>query len=72
MFYVGQKVKAKICLVDDYTEDGLGSLVCANAGDALIIRKVRGHGRFEVSHEHITDRSFIATDGELEAVQRSE
>lgn len=68
MFGIGQKVKAKITMTNDLRDAGMGVEVCAYAGDELIIREDRGNGRFAVSHEDITDNSFIATDGELEEI----
>lgn len=68
MFEVGQKVRAKIDMTNDLREDGIGVEHCASKGDELIVRRVTDYGSFAVSHEHITDRAFIATADELEAV----
>jgi hypothetical protein len=68
MFEVGQKVRAKIDMTNDLREDGMGVEHCASKGDELIVRRVTDYGSFAVSHEHITDRAFIATADELEAV----
>ena len=68
MFEVGQKVRAKIDMTNDLREDGMGVEHCASKGDELIVRRVTAYGGFAVSHEHITDRAFIATADELEAV----
>lgn len=71
MFEVGQKVRAKIDLTNDLREDGMGVEHCASKGDELIVRRVTDYGSFAVSHEHITDRAFIATADELESVATS-
>jgi len=68
MFKVGQKVKAKIRMINDLREDGMGIELCAKENDELVIREIRPTGRYAVSHEHITNRSFIATSEELVAL----
>ncbi len=68
---VGDKVRAKIDLIDDLREDGLGCYICAKAGETLVVRGMSEYfpERYKVSHEHITDRYFFADLAELEGVQ---
>lgn len=65
---VGQKVNARIDLIEDLTEDGLGVCVCAKRGEELVVRRISESGRICVSHEHITDRSFTVTTEEIDYV----
>lgn len=71
-FNVGDKVRAKIDLIDDLRDEGLGCYICAKAGETLVVRGMSEYfpERYKVSHEHITDRSFFADLAELEAAQR--
>jgi len=65
---VEQRVRAKITLENDLTDDGMGIQLCASRGDELIVRQVR-HGYrncIAVSHEHITDNAFCVALDEIE------
>lgn len=64
-FRTGDKVRAKIDMLNDLTEDGLGVSLCANKGDLLIVRKLNGQW-IHVSHEHVLDRTFCVTADEIE------
>jgi hypothetical protein len=66
---IGDKVIAKIEMVNDLRDEGMDIELCAHAGDELIIR---GKSQFDenvfyVSHEHILNRSFCASADELES-----
>lgn len=64
---VGQKVNARIDLISDLRDDGLGIEVCAKRGDDLIVRRITD-GFICVSHEDITDRSFSVKLDEIDYV----
>lgn len=64
---VGQRVRAKIDMVNNMREDGMGIELCANAGDELIVRRLSGPF-ISVSHEYVVDRSFSVTVEEIEPV----
>lgn len=67
---VGQKVRAKITMINDLTHDGMGRELCAERNDTLIVRQV-GSGYLNcisVSHEHITDRAFCCAPDEIELI----
>lgn len=65
----GQKSVAKIRMINDLSEDGLGISCCANKGDELVIRKILsvicGKQNYAVSHENVTDSAFCAFHDEL-------
>ena len=65
---VGDKVTARIRMLDDLRDEGMGMQVCADKGDILIIRKISEYtkNRFYVSHVDVLDRAFIADMNELE------
>ena len=67
-FIIGQKVIAKITLLNDLTEDGMGVELCAKLGDVLIVRQISSGYRncISVSHEHITDKMFCVAEDEIE------
>lgn len=65
---IGQKVNARIDLLDDLTEEGFGLCVCARRGDELVVRRITEHGNICVSHEQITDRSFVVTPSEIDYI----
>jgi hypothetical protein len=67
-YQVGDAVRARIDMVNDLTEDGLGCETCARKNDKLIIRQVRPNSVrvYSVSHEEITDRTFGASEDELD------
>jgi hypothetical protein len=70
---VGQKVNARIQLVNDLTCDGMGVEVCANRGDELIVRRIINRpddsATIVVSHEYITDgRGFCVAVDEIDYV----
>lgn len=69
MFEVGQKVKAKIDLLEDMRDEGGGINRCAKAGAELFIREKSPYtsGRYYVSHDGVLDSSFAADDHELES-----
>jgi len=68
---VGQRVRAKVEMLNDLREDGMGVEHCASAGDELIVRKVSSGflNCISVSHEHITDRAFCVAVDEIEPVE---
>lgn len=68
--FVGQRVRAKIEMLDDLTDEGMGLQCCAKKGDELIIRRISSGYRnyIAVSHEHITDRAFCVAADEIEPV----
>jgi hypothetical protein len=69
-FQVGQEVRAKIPLIDDLTDHGMGKQLCAEAGELLVVRYISPTGRtLHLSHPHVTDRAFIASPEEVEAVK---
>ena len=65
---VGDAVRARIEMINDLTEDGMGFELCACKNDKLIVRAVRPDSVrvYSVSHEHITDRTFGASEHELD------
>lgn len=70
-FSVGDRVRAKIDMIDDLRDDGLGCYVCANKGEELIVRRISVYGDkvyIAVSHEHITDRDFGVAPDEIDLV----
>lgn len=68
---VGQRVRAKIDMLNDLREDGMGVEHCASKGEELIVRKVSSGflNCISVSHEHITDRAFCVAVDEIEPVE---
>ena len=70
-FNVGDRVRAKIDMLDDLRDDGMGISLCASKGEELIVRSIRVYPDkvyLHVSHEHITDRSFSVTPDEIDLV----
>ncbi|AMC34782.1 hypothetical protein [Janthinobacterium sp. B9-8] len=67
---VGQKVRAKIYMDNDLTDEGMGIQRYANKGDELIIRRINSGYKtcISVSHENITDRTFGVSVDEIEPV----
>lgn len=65
-FAVEDAVRARIDMVNDQTDEGLGCETCARKNDKLIVRAIRREGVYAVSHETITDRTFIAREHELD------
>jgi len=67
---VGQKVRAKITMENDLTDDGMGIQLCANRGDTLIVHKVSSGylNCISVSHEGVADRAFCCAPNEIEPV----
>ena len=72
MFEVGDRVKAKIDMVSDLRDAGMGVELCARQGDILVIRRVTNYARLAVSHEQVTDRAFIAGPEEIEPIAQQE
>jgi len=68
---VGQRVRAKIEMLDDLTDEGMGLQCCAKKGDELIVRRIGSGYRYciAVSHEHITDCAFCVAVDEIEPVE---
>ena len=68
---VGQRVRAKVDMLNDLTCDGMAVEHCASKGEELIVRKVSSGYRncIAVSHEHITDRAFCVAVDEIEPVE---
>jgi hypothetical protein len=68
-FKIGDRVRALVDCNNDLCDDGLGIEHCASRGDELIVRRESTiPGRLCVSHEHITDRSFLVDPHEIELV----
>ena len=64
---IGDKVTAKIDLLSDMRDEGMGMQLCANKGDELIVRGKSEYSdtRFHVSRPNC-DYIFCADDYELE------
>ena len=71
MLKVGQKVKAKIDLIEDLRDEGMGINRCARAGAELYVREISPYtkDRYYVSHDGVLDSSFAADINELEVCE---
>lgn len=67
-FYLGQKVIAKIQMVSDLRDHGMGLEICAEAGEMLEIKEVQGYGRYVVKNDVRPSCRFVVTDCEITSV----
>lgn len=66
-FRVGQKVRCRKDIIQESNEHS-PAYVCANAKDLVVIRKVHDYALtypLEVSHEHITNKTFYVSPDEI-------
>lgn len=66
---VGDTVRALITMEDCLSDHGLGTVVCARAGELLVVRSIDSDGKaMQLSHAHLHDKTFRAYAGEVEKV----
>ncbi len=69
MYQIDNRVRAKIDLIDDLSDHGMGQQCYARRGETLVVRRLSPSGQnLYVSHEHILDRDFRVTVDEVELV----
>lgn len=64
-FEVGQRVRCKIDMWSDCSNEGMGMQLYARKDDEVIVREVVGEYLY-VSHEQVTNRSFSVKPEEVE------
>lgn len=67
-YAVGQKVKAKIQLINDLRDDGMGVILCAEQNEVCVINKVKEEW-YTVHTEKDKKYLFNALHSELSALE---